>query len=115
MDFHTAGIKHLLWKKNIRALLDGKKSCQDVETLSHKDCELTSWFENKAIPKYGHTNEIIEFETLHIEMHMISNRIIHMLSRGENDLAETEFKTLEDISKKLVKMLTVMALNFGED
>lgn len=115
MDFHDAGIKHLLWKKNIRALLNEKDIDQEVEQQSHKDCDLNKWLNDKGIPKYGRIKEIIEFETLHIEIHLVSNRIIHLFNRGEKLAAENEFKTLEELSKKFVNILTGMALNMSED
>ncbi len=115
MDFQDAGIKHLLWKKSIRNLLDGKEMNQVVEQLSHKDCHLSKWLYAEGIAKHGRINEIVEFETVHIEIHMISNQIIHLYSRGEKSDAETEFKKLEELSKKFVNILTVMALKMSEE
>jgi hypothetical protein len=115
MDFQSAGIKHLLWKKNIRSMIDGKEKVEDIEQISHKDCELTKWIDSQQQSLNYQNSQLVELDTLHIEVHMISNRIIHLFSRGQIQEAVNEYEGLDILSKKFITKLTAMSLNARED
>jgi len=110
MDFHQAGIQHLLWKKRIRSLLDGKEIAEDLQQISHKDCDLGKWLHADLNDQSNDLLQMRELETVHIEIHMICNRILHMHTNGKKEEAEAEYTSLDTLSKKIVSLLTVIGL-----
>lgn len=116
MDFkgdevlHRAGVIHLLWKKNIRNILDGKEPIGKFEQKSHKDCDLTAWIKQQQQNGKFDRSQLFKLNVIHIELHAVSTRIMHLFNRGERKEAETEYSTLELLSDKLVNMLTSIYL-----
>lgn len=110
MDFHNAGINHLIWKKRLRGLLNGRVIISEVEKISPKDCELGKWLYSDGLNEYGKMEEMQELERIHAEAHAMGNRIIHFHDDGKIKEAEIEFKKLNELSKKIIGILTNLSI-----
>jgi len=110
LDFQNAGIVHLVWKKKIRALLDGRAAITEVKHVSHKECELGRWLYSSGLKQYGQLKEMRQLEGLHIEIHNICNRILGMIKEERKGAAEVEYKKLDTKSKDMIKILTLLSV-----
>ncbi len=107
-ELQDAGIKHLLWKKQVRAVIDGRSPAADLGGVSHKNSEFGKWLYSGILDDSTILREAKELETLHIEAHMIAGRIVHLKDNDNAASAEDEYKKLEEISKKIIGLLTVL-------
>ncbi len=114
MDFHRAGISHLLWKRKIRSMMDGKEEFSSSEAISPRHCELGRWLYGYGIRNFSDLSEIIELEKLHVEMHNSAQRIIEYIRKGTDDAAEREYANLDETSKKIIILLTTLSVKIGD-
>lgn len=110
IDFHKAGIIHLLWKKRVRGFLDGKETITRIEAISYKECELGKWLYSQGLVKYNNLPQMQELEKIHIELHAIVNNTLQFKNQGNIAQSEEEYKKLESLSKKIIILLTALAI-----
>ncbi len=113
-DLQEAGIKHLLWKKQVRAILDNRCPLEELRDISHKGCDFGKWLYSGVLDNAVMLKEAKELETIHIEAHMIFSRIAHFKTAENIAAAENEYKNLEEISKKIIGLLTALGRSSKE-
>jgi methyl-accepting chemotaxis protein len=108
IDFHKAGINHLLWKRKVRAFLDDKQSFLKGEIGSSKKCELGSWLYTYGIKNYGSIKEVIELEKIHSKTHSLAFAAMEYKTKGDLSRAEAAYLQLDNISRELINKLTIL-------
>ena len=112
LDFTMAKLKHTSWKLKLRDFLDGKPGLTAAQATSHKDCELGKWLYSEGIAKYGTMAEMKALEKEHEVLHRTIKAILDLKTAGKTADAETEFRKVEGISKKIVDLLTAIESKF---
>lgn len=108
MDFRKAGVSHFLWKRKLRAFLDGKETLTETQALSEKDCDLGKWLYGGALIKYGGIPEMHDLESLHATLHKIVKKILELQLSGNKAAAEKEYTNIDIFSKKIIGLLAVL-------
>ncbi|MEN7547325.1 CZB domain-containing protein [Rapidithrix thailandica] len=104
-EFSTARFKHLNWKFRLRSFLDGKSLLTKKEALSHHDCELGHWLDNRGKAQYGHLPHMPELRQCHIQLHEQVHKIIELRNKGLRVEAEGAFQELNQLSDQLILLL----------
>jgi len=115
MIFQNAGVKHFIWKKKLRGVLDGKLAIDDVEKISHKDCEFGQWLYAEGLKKFGEIKEMLQLEEIHLETHNIGNKIIQLCEQNQKEAAELEYKKIDESTQKMVHLLTLLSVHIDSD
>ncbi len=106
-----AKIDHIIFKANAYdALVDADNT---ISFSHHTDCRLGKWYETTGKDRFGTTNAyraaVTPHKSVHDSVHNNLNFIKHDDSRVKNEVTITKnFKTMEDSSEELFKLLDDM-------
>jgi methyl-accepting chemotaxis protein len=114
LDFSAARLAHLSWKMKLRSFLDGKRELAENRLASHRDCELGKWLYSKGMERYGTILNMQHLEKVHVELHRITKQILEFKKTGNIALAEKEYARLEQISDKIISLLTSIEKEINE-
>lgn len=109
-DFAGAKQKHLTWKTNIRAYLDGKRTMSQGEALSHNECELGQWLFSVGLRRFGKNPLMIELDQKHQKLHSLVKQILDLKRAGKVEEAEAEYSVLLQTSDRIVALLDELAI-----
>jgi methyl-accepting chemotaxis protein len=107
-DFAVARVTHIGWKASLREFLDGKGSLTLEQAVSHKECDLGKWLYSEGLTKYGDMPEMKEFEKVHIELHAIIRKVVHLKDSGDASAANKEYEKMDKISSKIFSLLVTI-------
>ena len=105
IDFAVARVMHVAWKSGLRSFLDGKETLTEEQAVSHKDCDLGRWLYSEGMAKFGNLPEMKELEKVHVELHSIVKRVVHLKNSGNTSAAEQELAKIESLSQKMFSLL----------
>lgn len=105
IDFSQARFKHLNWKFRIRNFLDGKELLTMEQAVSHQHCDLGRWYYADGKAKYGHLQEMKEFESEHQALHDMVKEIIQLQESGKKAKSELKYKEVLKSSDTIVRLL----------
>lgn len=106
LDFMAAKLKHSTWKVKLRSFLNGYQQLSENEIISEKECDLGKWLYSKGFDKYGNIREMKLLEQAHTELHATAKKIVSLKTQGDSFGAEEQMTKLEELSTKLVDLLT---------
>lgn len=112
-DFRKNAIDHLMWKKRLRHLIDGREKISKEQLVSFKECDLGKWIYSDGLIKYKEIPEIRELEKIHLEQHMLIEKIVIMQNMKEVVEAEKEYGKIKDLDKKLSAIMTVLEMKIN--
>jgi hypothetical protein len=105
-DFMGAKLKHMQWKLKLRDFLNGKEGLSAEQATNHRDCDLGKWLYGVGMVKYSQIPDIKRLESEHKELHRAVKRVIELKSSGQTAKAESAFASIDEISQRLVGLLT---------
>jgi methyl-accepting chemotaxis protein len=108
MDFALAKSKHLAWRTLLRSFLDGKGGLSEAQVVSCRDCDLGKWLYREGLKKYSGVTEMKELESVHSSMHDTVKRVFETKKAGKSSEAEKAFKEMEQLSGKVVDLLSAV-------
>jgi methyl-accepting chemotaxis protein len=106
LDLSSAKSAHLAWKARIRAFLDGKQSLSHDEAVSHHECALGQWYYAEALTRYGDIEEIHAIAPPHQQLHLLVKKIINHVERGDLEKAEILYNEIDPLSNKIIGLLS---------
>ena len=115
MFFQNSGVNHFMRKNKLRGMLDGKISSTEIGQISHKECELGIWLYSDGLKNFGNAEEMRELEAVHLEIHNICRRIIHLAGQDNKKEAEEEYKKMDEKTKVMVNILSHLSTQIESD
>lgn len=107
LDFQKAKVRHLLFKNNLRSIINGL-DVDEQTVLSDYDCALGKWIYDHAMKEYGHIPEILDLEKTHTTIHQSAREIIALYKSGNIEEAREGLYKIEQIADKLVALLNII-------
>ena len=106
-------LSHVNWVSIIRALIDGTVKADDVNIANSADSDLGKW-----VKEFGHieikdSNILNKLKQHHDALHNYAATIIKNLKAGHLSEMEDHYQAVQDISNKIVQMLTTLGFNEG--
>jgi methyl-accepting chemotaxis protein len=105
INFSQARFKHLNWKFRIRNFLDGKELLTTEQAVSHQHCDLGKWYYSEGKSKYGHLQEMKDFEKEHETLHATVKEIVYLKELGKKAESELKYKEILKSSDTIVRLL----------
>ncbi|MEO6903373.1 MAG: PAS domain-containing protein [Bacteroidia bacterium] len=113
LDFQQAKVRHLLFKNNLRSIINGIE-VDEKTILSAYDCELGKWIYDHSLKKYGHIPEMHDLEKVHTAIHKSAREIITLFKNGNVEDAREGLSNIEQIADQLITLLNIIEVKLKE-
>jgi hypothetical protein len=105
--------KHQEWIVNIRQHLDGKKQLKQKIVTSSLSCELGKWYYPEGEKRYANLKEMEYIIAKHNKLHEVASFLWVAHEKNENEIAETYYIDLIEISDKINKKFDEIILKLS--
>lgn len=102
---HRAKSDHFVWKKNLAAMLVGRKSLTASELPDHHGCRLGKWYDSASSAAFKDLPAFRSLEGPHAEVHAHGKLAVQRFQEGNITGAETAYADMESASVDVVKQL----------
>ncbi len=103
LDF--AKSDHVLWKKNLGAMLAGNSSLSADELSSHHHCRLGKWYYNIEDKKIKNHPSFIKLEEVHAQVHNYGKKCAELFAKGDRIGATEQYEKMSASSVHVLKYL----------
>lgn len=113
-DIEFLKTSHKLWRSKFRSYINGDKSINASEFMSHRQCKLGQWYYNEGMKKFGKLPDFIELGKVHEKFHELGVEI--MIAKEKNNIIEmnSKYKELDKSTNKLISLLDNLVMNFNK-
>jgi len=119
MDFpgkivHLAIADHVLWKKRLIAMANGRISLRPDELADHRCCRLGRWYYGEGSEQFGDHPDFRALEAPHERVHRYGIEAAEHFREGRMEEGLAAVAEMEKASKEVVEILTRLARLFDE-
>jgi|GEM_PF-962392 len=107
-DFELARAIHRTWVIRLEGFLDGHESLTEREAISHHQCELGKWYDNKGLALYGHIQQMRKLGEDHQQLHAIIKQVVVKTNNGLKVDKEEVLNDVRTLSEKIIAHLTAI-------
>jgi methyl-accepting chemotaxis protein len=107
-DFELARAVHRTWVLRMEGFLDGNESLSESEAISHHQCELGKWYDNKGKAMYGHIPQMTELGDDHEQLHALIKQVVSKCHNGVRIDKEQIMINVRSLSDKIISHLTAI-------
>ncbi|MBI9099891.1 MAG: bacteriohemerythrin [Spirochaetaceae bacterium] len=104
---------HLSWVATVRAILDGAIKPEDASLLDQDKCELGKWIEKLGEEELKDRTKLKNLKEYHRDIHSQIPVILKDLREGKRQEMETHYLGIQDLSGRIVQILTTLGYNDG--
>ena len=92
-----------------RSYLDGAAlQLSSGELHDHLKCRFGHWYYGYGRRRYGHLQEFINLEEIHIEVHRVGTRVVALRANGEVELARALTRELLELKDRMLDKLAAL-------
>jgi methyl-accepting chemotaxis protein len=103
LDF--AKSDHVIWKKNLGAMLAGQSSLTANELSDHHACRLGKWYDTVEDRNIKNHPSFIKLEEVHIQVHAHGKKCAELFGKGNRLGAIEEYEKMSEASKYVLQYL----------
>jgi methyl-accepting chemotaxis protein len=103
LDF--AKSDHVLWKKNLGAMLAGKSALTADELSSHHHCRLGKWYYSIEDINIKNHPSYIKLEEVHAKVHNFGKECATLFAKGDRIGATEQYENMSNASKNVLQYL----------
>lgn len=108
VELEVARAAHQAWKLRLRAFLDGQADIPHEQAVSSRDCDFGRWFYGMGQERFGRAGAMAAIEQPHDRMHKLIGEIIEAKSRQQNDMAESKYREVCQLSDQVVGQINTL-------
>ena len=106
-NFAHARRAHRQWRGVIHAYIEGMNiDFNHNAATDHTQCALGKWHYEGDGQNYAHLPEMQHVEKVHAELHAIIKQIIEAHEQGKDEIVETLFAKMNELSEAVIEALT---------
>jgi methyl-accepting chemotaxis protein len=104
LDF--AKSDHVIWKKNLGAMLSGKTSLTADQLTDYHHCALGKWYDGVDDPNINNHPSFIELKKVHAKVHNHGKTCAELFAKGDRLGAIKEYESMSTASDVVLRCLT---------
>lgn len=104
-------LAHVNWVSTIRALIDGTVKSDDIQVSDPRASELGIWIDQYGENEVADSTRLNNLKKYNNEIHSHAAQIVTNLQSTDKGLLETHYRAIQDVSMKIVQILTTLGYN----
>jgi len=111
ITFSNLILAHINWVAKARAVIDRSVDREDVDLVDSSHCELGKWLMKEESIELLGDEKLERLSSMHRDLHGVVADIFQNMDNSDRSLIEDKFNHLNEISQKIVQILTTIGYN----